>query len=465
MKILVYTLIILIFPLYGYSEQCPVSTAPLQNSTDPLPGLDDFLNNYTDGFHQFQGNANISSGLYLSYWDAEKITFPDLPSYSSPSNGSTVGYSLNGCRALDSDGRGVHCQYLSYKTKQCPVGYQLSYSSGQCQLNDLQACLDSQPVTCSDGLPPDLGGFPACDRPLLKKCSNGAYVRKDTGICPTVCSDYLSCYKHVLKNSSCASATYFEFNYTNPENFDFTCTQIASDSPDNSNNGGNADGNPYNDPNTPSTGQGSTPDTSSIDPYSLAGLIGDELVDDFSNVERSIREGSDKSTANTETLNASINGVEAAVRDGTQSGLNNSNSIKNSVDALGSKLDAINNSLNSGSCNPKSPDYYQCINAPLSNLPAHSSTGTATTIAEANANFKARIDGSQLIQAFSGMANLINLSNAQCPVFSIDLRGTVVNELVSTTVHCDLMETIKPLIGSMMIIIYIWISFRIFASA
>ena len=83
----------------------------------------------------------------------------------------------------------------------------------------------------------------------------------------------------------------------------------------------------------------------------------------------------------------------------------------------------------------------------------------------ANANFKARIDGAEVVKAFSGMANLINLSNAQCPEFSMDLRGTPINELVSTTVHCDLMETIKPIMSSVMLIIYIWIAFRIFASA
>ena len=47
----------------------------------------------------------------------------------------------------------------------------------------------------------------------------------------------------------------------------------------------------------------------------------------------------------------------------------------------------------------------------------------------------------------------------------MDLRGTPINELVSTTVHCDLMETIKPIMSSVMLIIYIWIAFRIFASA
>ena len=455
-------------PFYGYAEQCPTTTTTVQNPTESLPGLDDFLNNYSDGFHQFQGNANVSTGLVLSYWDAEKVTFPDLPSYASPSNGSTVGYSLNGCRSLNNGtGKGVHCQYLGYFTKECPTGYELSYSTGQCQLTDLQACQDSQPLICEDGFPSDVTGVnDYCDRRPLKQCGDGSYVRADTGICPTQCSDALSCYDYIISiTGGCPAGSNEKFIYVSPNQFDLHCDDIPVDSPDRESNGGNEDGNPYNDPNTPTTGDGSTPNSGDIDPYSLAGLIGDELADDFSNVERAIRDGVDQSKTNTETIESAVNGVEAAVRDGIQSGENNTNAITNSVDALGSKLDAINSSLNSGPCDPNSPDYYQCMDTPMGNLPSHSSTGGATTIAEANTNFKARIDGAEVVQAFSGMANLINLSNAQCPEFSMDLRGTPINELVSTTVHCDLMETIKPIISAVMIIIYIWIAFRIFASA
>jgi hypothetical protein len=52
------------------------------------------------------------------------------------------------------------------------------------------------------------------------------------------------------------------------------------------------------------------------------------------------------------------------------------------------------------------------------------------------------------------MTDLISLKAAQCPVFSIDLRGAPINEQVSTTIHCDLMETISPLVSAVMIIIY-----------
>jgi len=445
-------------------SQCEDFTSTLETPTDSLPNISQFLAGYSDGFHQFDGDPNPSSGLILSYWHAEKVTFPDIPSYRSVSDGSTVGYSLNGCQALDSDGTGVHCMYLEYFSKTCPIGYEMGFSSGVCELVDLQACLDAVPQICDDGLPPDLAGYYGCDRSELRACSNGSYVRADTGICPVPCTDYLSCYHHALDNSSCAGAQYFEFEYIDPENWSISCSLIADGSPDHPDNGGDGDGNPYNDPNTPETGDGSTPNTSSIDPYTLAGLIGDELRPGFSDVERAIRDDIDQSKTNTETLESAVGDVESAVRDSIQSGENNTNAITNSLDLLGSKLDGLNDSLNSGPCDPNQPDYYSCLDTPTGNLPSHSQSD-ASTIAEANANFKSRIDNSEIVQSFTGMADLISLDNAECPTFSIDLTTTLINENISTSIHCDLMENARPIISPVMIVIFIWIAFRIFASA
>ena len=147
----------------------------------------------------------------VSYWDAEKVTFPDLPPYASPSDGSSIGRSLNGCEPLSSTGKGVHCMYLGYHSKECPVGYTLNHSTGVCDLSDLQACLDAKQNICDDDLPPDLAEYQGCDRPTLKQCGDGSYVRDDTGICPTYCSDYLSCYNFALNNSSCADVQFMEF--------------------------------------------------------------------------------------------------------------------------------------------------------------------------------------------------------------------------------------------------------------
>ncbi|KZZ09997.1 hypothetical protein A3746_28045 [Oleibacter sp. HI0075] len=63
------------------------------------------------------------------------------------------------------------------------------------------------------------------------------------------------------------------------------------------------------------------------------------------------------------------------------------------------------------------------------------------------------------------MSDLVDTSNAQCPTFSIDLRDTIIGVVASTSVHCDLMETVESYIGGLMIIIYIWAGFRVFGSA
>lgn len=458
-----FALMFLVFSPYALSL-CDSYVSTLETPSDTLPNITEFLLGYNDGFYQFNGNPNPSSGLVLSYWHAEKVTFPDIPSYISVSDGSTVGYSLNGCLPLDSDGTGVHCMYLEYFSKTCPIGYEIDFSTATCELTDLQACLDSAPQICEDGLPPNLAGYYGCDRPALKECSDGSYVRADLGICPVPCTDYLSCYLHALESSSCAGAQYSEFEYVDPENWSLSCSQIDENSPDHPDNGGNGDGNPYNDPNTPDIGEGSTQNTSNIDPYTLAGLIGDELRPGFSDVERAIRDDIDQSKTNTETLETAIGEVESAVRDSIQSGENNTNAITNSLDILGSKLDGLNDSLNSGPCDPNQPDYYSCLDIPTGNLPSHSQS-EASSIAEANANFKSRIDNSDIVQAFTGMADLLSLENADCPMFSIDLTATIINQNISTSIHCDLMESIRPVISPVMIIIFIWIAFKIFASA
>ncbi|WP_157608110.1 hypothetical protein [Teredinibacter turnerae] len=155
--------------------------------------------------------------------------------------------------------------------------------------------------TCEDGFPPDLLGYYGCDRPAIKQCDDGSYVTSNTfcPLNPTVCTDFDTCYNYALSDASCTGATYFSFNYVDPQNFSFECTVIDSASPDNPDNGGNADGNIYNDPTSPTTAS-----VSEIDPGTLADAIDNSLRDDFGNVERAVREGSAD--------------VESAVRDNTQ---------------------------------------------------------------------------------------------------------------------------------------------------
>lgn len=163
---------------------------------------------------------------------------------------------------------------------------------------------------CDDGFPPDLLGYYGCDRPDIKQCPDGSYVSVNS-FCPLeteVCSDFDSCYNYKLSiQPECTGANFINFYYESPTVNEMTCQSIADDSPDHPNNGGNADGNPYNDPNTPN------PETvASVDPTTLANAIDSALQNDFGNVERAVREGSSE--------------IESAVRDNTQI-------LKNAIEA------------------------------------------------------------------------------------------------------------------------------------
>ncbi len=352
----------------------------------------------------------------------------------------------------------------------CPAGYQIS--AGQCHL--LGECpVVAEDEICADGFPPQTGDYFSCDRPILKICGDGSFVREDIGICSQICTDYQTCLDFAVTGANCDSSQNFVFDYTDPENFSFSCSTIDVASPDNPDNGGNSDGNPFNDPNTPVTGPGSTPPVSDIDPQSLASAIGAELLDDLSAIERAVRDNSDQSKINTGVIedaisvgtnknSESFDNLETAIREGISSGEGGADAIRRSVDTLGSILGEISQK-NAGPCDPTKPDYYSCLQNPLTNFPAHSS-GEALTFADVNANFKTRLDGAPVIAAFSGIAEIVNFENSQCPPFEISVPAPI-DKTVSTQIHCELMTDISPIIGPIMIIVYTVIGFRIFASA
>lgn len=174
------------------------------------------------------------------------------------------------------------------------------------------------PQLCSDGFPPDLLGYYGCDRPALKQCPDGSYVNQGS-YCQSVsqaCSDYDTCYNYALSGTNCTGSTYFEFNYTDPQNFSFECSVIDASSPDNLANGGNADGNPSNDPTSPIS-----PTVSQLDPTSLSNSIDSSLQDNLGSIERAVREsGSD---------------IEDSVRESALEADQNAQIIKNTLDSLG----------------------------------------------------------------------------------------------------------------------------------
>lgn len=83
------------------------------------------------------------------------------------------------------------------------------------------------PEECSDGFPPNLLGYYGCDRPKIKQCDDGSYVRMHTHcpLVPKVCSDYASCLAYSQTEASCPSTALFEFSYTDPLNFSYSCNE------------------------------------------------------------------------------------------------------------------------------------------------------------------------------------------------------------------------------------------------
>ena len=294
-------------------------------------------------------------------------------------------------------------------------------------------------TVCSDGYYSDaannFGYINTCDRPDIKQCDDGSFQLQN-GFCPIalpVCSDALTCETYAQTQLDCSNATNITFTYIDPDNWDYTCERIDPEEPElfgcNTEYCGGI-GHVSADTDTGDTGTG---DNGGGDTDTGNGDTGDTGTGNSG--------GGDTGSGD---IGSGGNGTGTGVGSGTGTGSGSSDS-------------------NSGPCDPSQPDYYQCLDTPLGNLPVHSQSD-ASTFDEANANFKARLDGAPVVQAFSGMADIVNVDAGQCPEFSIDFPSPI-NTTASTDIHCTLMTTIAPVLSAVMIVVYIWVAFRIFASA
>jgi len=426
-------------PLHAYSacdEYVPTNENPTQDYESTLN------NSYAVGTYYFNGSTVNSF---------KKVVKEHFSGISPPSQ-IEPGLNLNTCVYNPFPDR--DCEYISNDlVMSCGAGYALD--NGQCKLTSLEACqAAAEPEICADGFPAD--AHPAgCDRRDLRECGDGSYVDLEYGVCPVTdspydCWNYDSCYTIAFDVHNCPPDATFDFSYINPQNFEASCTGISQDSPDHPDHGGNADGNPYNDPGTPQTGEGSSPSVSDTDPATLASAIDAELQNDFGNIETAIRDSISSNESNTSEITGAISGIEGE--------------LSNGFGSLGDKLDTISQQLaDTGVCDPSQPDYLSCLDPNGSPTPPHTNAG-ASSLDEVMSNYKTRIDNAPLSTAFSSMATIIGTGSANCPELSIDLPFPI-NKNVSTTLHCDLMSTISPIISAVMSIIYAWIGFRIFASS
>jgi len=111
-------------------------------------------------------------------------------------------------------------------------------------------------------------------------------------------------------------------------------------------------------------------------------------------------------------------------------------------------LDSINNKLGQSST-----------------LPAHTSTDSGfTTFSAVNANFVNGISNTALVLSLSNIANIVDYDETSCPALTIDLTESI-GTVLSTTVHCDVFEEIAPVLSNVLLIVYAFAGFRIFASS
>lgn len=415
------------------------------------------LNLISINSHSISDEANY--GQYGFFWFTQGY-YPDSSFYGSTADDAAMILcnKTQDCVDMVFDSEFVG-QWVKYKKKFSNGGLSIvttSVNKSECDAtsNLIPSCqvgYGQSSEICEDGFPSDILGYEDhCDRVDLQQCSDGSYITiNDTCPSQSQCSDSSSCYAYLIQTTGgCADGEEEIYEYEDPQNFTLTCNQTNDPDPD-----------PNTDPNT---------DPSDIDVERLATLIDEALEDDFSSVEQAIRDDTEQSISNTTTIESAIDNIGSNTTDLDTASLESTiNSASTSIaDNLGAKLDAINQSLNSGECNPKSANYYDCLNnSGTGSFPSHSSTGGASSIDQAFTNFKGRIEGSELISSFSGMSELVDVSNAQCPDFSINLRDTILNTVATTTLHCELMESIKPFLTSLMMVIYIWAGFRVFASA
>lgn len=336
---------------------------------------------------------------------------------------------------------GVRGPVNEFQTSTCKTQYSYKsagnvywYDKPCVNPDDLGRCEEEVEV-CPDGLPVEIGDYTSCDRPPIKQCVDGSIIETETEICSSVCTDYDTCYQYAENNYSnaCGDATYFEFEYSNPSNWSYSCTEIDPESPDHPDNDGNQDNNDYNDPNSPTQNQVAT-----VDPDTLSSSIDIHLQNDFGNVERAIREGTQKNTQE----NTDITNELADIKNGVDS----------QTDEMTNGLSDINSTLN---------DEF---NKPSESYAKPTPYQYGSTIETVNISFYERIQSSNIGQSLGSIKNLILVNNTSCPEFRVDLPNPI-NESVSTDLHCELGEQIYPIMSPVMIIFWIIVGYRVFAGA
>lgn len=157
-------------------------------------------------------------------------------------------------------------------------------------------------------------------------------------------------------------------------------------------------------------------------------------------------------TENTNTGETSTETTQSSVNQPQPSGTTTSGG------GVGSSPDILQ-----GPCDPSSADYLDCLTT-TSTMPDHTDTSNYS-IESINADFYSRVEQSELVQSFSAVADMVPSGNGSCPGLTIDLSATLIGRSVSTTIICDIINNIAPIIEAIMTAVWILLGWRIIASA
>lgn len=161
------------------TEQCPEFIDSEENPTQTMPTVEFFYQAFTENQPQVFKHSSDYNARYQvveGIWKSAIETCPSrLGDYRFTESWATGGTPQSPDLA---------CLYTLTRYKSCPTGYTFDIVRTQCKIDTPGSC-EIPPETCNDGFPPDLLGYPNCDRPPLQQCSDGSYLL-ETEICPSI---------------------------------------------------------------------------------------------------------------------------------------------------------------------------------------------------------------------------------------------------------------------------------------
>ncbi|TMP72544.1 hypothetical protein [Pseudoalteromonas sp. S1608] len=160
------------------SQECPATAEPLDNPQITLPDFDFFYQAYSaDSIIIFKPTNDYTARFQVveAYWSLLE---------SCPSSFGNFRIWTYERLPVNGDTQQRACGYKYNRNKNCPTNYSFNLTTESCQVIDPTLCGTAPVENCPDGFPPDLLGYPNCDRPDLQQCSDGSY-KLATEICST----------------------------------------------------------------------------------------------------------------------------------------------------------------------------------------------------------------------------------------------------------------------------------------